>query len=121
MTDTKRIVAEIVAKETWETWQQRGAPHAVEVCDKADQLKALEAGFWPGFLMTKNMSGTECEGQELPRATIAACAPEALRLLMRAEWASLGRYDTELCPWCRGDGHEADCEFVALMKKAGLR
>lgn len=69
------------------------------------------------------------------------CAPEALRLLLEAEWSGW-TYDkdydvdeTSMCPWCsrpkpylpgmRGfggpDGHAPDCRWLALMKKAGLR
>ncbi len=76
------------------------------------------------------------------RARIAACAPEALRLLLEAEWSASGlnSYDEHswsACPWCYGAemppastldgshpphiGHEPSCQWLALMQKAGLR
>ncbi len=76
------------------------------------------------------------------RARIAACAPEALRLLLEAEWSASGlnSYDEHSwkeCPWCGGAemppastldgsrpyyiGHAPDCQWLALMEKAGLR
>lgn len=72
-----------------------------------------------------------------PRARIAACAPEALSLLVEAEWVP--RYpDNSGCAFCSGYepiegnhcaaeysggplGHEGDCRWLALMKRAGLR
>lgn len=65
--------------------------------------------------------GTECEGKELLRARIAACAPEALRMLESLEWDAEG-----MCPVCskttdREHTHRDDCPWLALMRKAGLR
>ncbi len=63
------------------------------------------------------------------RARLAACAPEMARLLLEAEWACVHE-----CPWCEagnvyvdendtiGHGsHAADCRWLLLMQKAGLR
>lgn len=55
-------------------------------------------------------------------ATIAACAPEALRMLQKLEWCRGDGW--EECPFCRRspeEGHKTDCEFTTLMRKAGLR
>ncbi len=62
------------------------------------------------------------------RARIAACAPELARLILEAEWAG-GHFDgSAQCPWCGAEQgtaphgpHEADCSFVTLCVKAGLR
>ncbi len=57
------------------------------------------------------------------RTRVMSCAPEALRLLLGAEWSA----DTT-CPWCgaweRNDEtgvHRDGCPWLALMVKAGLR
>ncbi len=55
-------------------------------------------------------------------ARIAACAPEALRLLQSLEW----REDVngvEYCAICAGDApnHQTPCELDALLRKAGAR
>ena len=51
---------------------------------------------------------------------VAACAPEALRLLLDVQ-----SFEGGLCLWCRhpscGDEHRDDCAWDALMRKAGLR
>lgn len=57
----------------------------------------------------------------MEHATIAACAPEALRML--AKWEASRDIP---CPECRQLDHEQprhldDCGWLALMKKAGLR
>jgi len=57
-------------------------------------------------------------------ARIAACAPEALRLLLELE--SRGDEVRYICPCCgagwRGKQlHEDDCRLGALLRKAGLR
>ncbi len=78
---------------------------------------------------------------EIVRARLAACAPEALRLLLEAETAdnSDGEY-TPRCPWCENRSfsaevpgeagrrfvshastHAPDCNWLALMKKVGIR
>lgn len=117
MTDeAKRIVAE----ETWEAWFDLATPERVEVCE-SNRAELLRQGFLPGFVVTKDMSGTECDGKELLRARIAACAPEALRMLESLEWDAEG-----MCPVCskttdREHTHRDDCPWLALMRKAGLR
>ncbi len=65
------------------------------------------------------------------RARVAACAPEALQLLLEAEWAteSAASEFWDHCPWCRAkrkDGHDDEdpgprCPWLDLMRKAGLR
>ncbi len=64
---------------------------------------------------------------------VAACAPEALRLLLDREWVtimwektpdggSVGRKQICMhCPNEKHEGHTADCAWLALMKRAGLR
>lgn len=70
---------------------------------------------------------------------IVAVAPEALRLLLAAEWGdtyfdSLNDEDLPRCPWCHrlrpaddpedarvGEGHADDCPLAALLVKAGVR
>lgn len=64
------------------------------------------------------------------RARLAACAPEALRLLLELESTSI-RGDMVACPVCGAStystkegvpvDHEADCAWLRLMWKAGLR
>lgn len=63
------------------------------------------------------------------RARLAACAPEAMRLLLEAEWKGGAEEGCYLfCPWClttsahgSSDDHAADCRWLALMRKAGVR
>ena len=68
------------------------------------------------------------DGNEATEAQlrVAACAPEALRMLLEMEFSQ-----DERCPWCSGtleSGHllgssdgDPPCEWFAIMKKAGLR
>lgn len=56
------------------------------------------------------------------RARLAACAPEAIRLLLEAEWPNW------TCFWCGAqwkedtrEAHKPDCRWLALMRKAGVR
>jgi hypothetical protein len=59
------------------------------------------------------------------RETIAACAPEALRMLLDAEYADFNQCETRsCCRWCMalyGTTHADSCPWLALMKKAGVR
>ncbi len=78
---------------------------------------------------------------EVARTRLAACAPEALRLLLEAEASdnSDGEY-TPRCPWCENrafsvdvpgetgrrfvsyhPSHAPGCKWLALMVKAGVR
>lgn len=50
-------------------------------------------------------------------ARLAACAPEMARMLLALEWADGGAR----CPVCGGLQHAADCAWLLLMRKAGLR
>jgi hypothetical protein len=61
------------------------------------------------------------------RATLAACAPEMARMLLKCEWGTEG-----LCSECHAigggketppgvDKHEPDCPLDALLRKAGVR
>lgn len=66
----------------------------------------------------------ECD-LDTARARIAACAPEALRLLLEAEFTDLDTEDgpDQDCRWCglpKGD-HAPSCRWLLLMHKAGLR
>jgi hypothetical protein len=62
----------------------------------------------------------EARTEDAARARIASAAPEALRLLLDAEYG-VGA----VCRWCAlpryADQHMPDCRWLALMKKAGLR
>lgn len=54
------------------------------------------------------------------RAKIASVAPEAIRLLLAAEWAGC----CGVCIHCgayESEGHDTACPFEALMRKAGVR
>ena len=83
------------------------------------------------------MSDEDCAAKDL-----SVLAPEALRLLLGAEWSGtlVDGYGSELgrCPWCRGlnpdggtestadawstvVGHRGACALDALLKKAGVR
>lgn len=62
------------------------------------------------------------------REAIAACAPEALRLLLEEEVTQDSEYG-DYCGRCGADKdvftskvpHAPDCHWLALMQKAGLR
>lgn len=56
-------------------------------------------------------------------ARIAACAPEALRMLLDNEWAGGGQ-PSGYCLDCgapQSAQHSEHCRWMALMRKAGLR
>ena len=60
------------------------------------------------------------------RLKIAACAPEALRMLLGFEWLpDRDMVATSMrcprCGACQGSDHAHDCPWLALMVKAGLR
>lgn len=61
------------------------------------------------------------------RFRIAACAPEALRMLMFLERIIGADGESVMCGCVARDEvnhgwfHESDCEWLALMRKAGLR
>lgn len=63
---------------------------------------------------------------EAARASLAACAPELARMLLALETVSV-RSDIDACPFCdawRHNGvvpHEHNCEWLELMKRAGVR
>lgn len=103
MTDTKRIVAE-------ETWEADG-----------QMLFRAETDGERGVASFGMVQGDELVANQDARARIAACAPEALRMLLRLEWDAEG-----MCPVCakttdKERTHRPDCEFDALYRKAGLR
>lgn len=75
-----------------------------------------------------------------PAVQLAACAPELARMLLSHEWSDHGAYDEATCMECAGSfsvdyvtneagiavltstvDHETDCDWLLLMKKAGLR
>lgn len=97
--ETKRIVAE-------ETWVSEGSK-----------------SFFRDRRSYATVRGTAAFYEPSAVATIAACAPEALRLLLEA-----GPGDGDTCRWCgatdmdqSGTEHTPDCAWLALMRKAGLR
>ncbi len=65
------------------------------------------------------------QAQSGARARVIACAPEAMRLLLEAEWEGMvASAHQAACPWCEyldTEGHGPNCRWLALMKKAGLR
>ncbi len=109
---TKKVLA-----ETW------SATHRVVVDDGPRCVARMASGI---DLMVATKEEDEAS---IVAIRLAACAPEALRLLLEAEWAGgeiarLSDY-VSVCPWCRGEefsgGHDAGCVWLALMAKAGLR
>jgi hypothetical protein len=64
------------------------------------------------------------------RGRLAACAPEMARLLLKLESTSC-RSDMVECPMCGASEysnepgvpveHDPDCEWVAVLRKAGVR
>lgn len=55
------------------------------------------------------------------RARVAACAPEALRLLVELEWCG-EVHDCPICGRVKSDeSHAEDCKLVAVLRKAGVR
>ena len=70
--------------------------------------------------------------EDRARARLAAAAPDAIRLLMEAEWAGAGTGgDPSQCPWCgrepwttterlNPERHEKTCRLVAVLRKAGV-
>ncbi len=117
---------DVTKKVLQETWVSGGGPgrewHAEVFLDGGRELGRFE-----------NQDGV-VEPPDCARAHITACAPEALRLLLEAEWRTWtsdesGKERTE-CPWCGieygdfgtgAEGHRPDCRLLALMVKAGLR
>lgn len=95
--EAKRIVAE-------ETWTADG----ISVHGGYPATNGNELGYFP----------YAHAGDDVAR--IAACAPEALRMLL-----DIQNFEGGLCLWCRhpscGDEHDPDCEWLALMRKAGVR
>lgn len=51
-------------------------------------------------------------------ARLVSAAPDMARLLENREWEFDGRLDT--CKSCGGEEHSENCEWVRVMKKAGL-
>lgn len=93
----------IVAKETWEA-------DGSFVIDMHVDEHGHDAG------MVADM-GTQVA------ATIAACAPEALRMLLDNEWAGGGE-PSGYCLDCgapQSAQHSEHCRWLSLMRKAGLR
>lgn len=110
---------DVTAKVLAETWAIRDGGNRLDVGRTADEGGCIETYSWPSAYLR-----------------IAACAPEALRLLLEAEEA--GERDGDCvaaqCPFCaafavRGDlppghapiVHAPDCRWLLLMQKAGLR
>ena len=135
---TKKVLA-----ETWGSGVLTSGLAGIDVGDSC-------AGVF-GSLLVESSHRVDIKGSatahDITRARIAACAPEALRLLLEAEWAGgepVAQYEhgvSDVCPWCqqlavvrnpkhvyRGDepwetegSHAPDCRWLALMVKAGLR
>ena len=91
--EAKRIVAE----ETWGI-SRRIADGSYEVSCETDNIP-VAIGY------------TEEE------ARIAACAPEALRILNRWEAYAVDG----VCPECEEVKHDDDCALMAVLRKAGVR
>ncbi len=113
--------AKKVLEETWSL-----SPNPCLGSDvHGDRMARMTAGDSLGYRMS--FSDTLEAGFE-ERARIAACAPEALRLLLEAEKTTGGDYD-DSCRWCQEESlnntgpmdHHPNCEWYVLMKKAGLR
>jgi hypothetical protein len=91
-------------EETWRIWCDE-YPHVVWFGDAAG-----EACF----------EGGDDEDQDAGRARLAACAPEMARLLLAREFC--GReHDCAECLAEPHESHAADCAWLALMRKAGVR
>lgn len=91
----------------------------------ADQTwRSVDAGHDPVFVETTKGERFEML-EEFER--IAACAPEALRMLRDREW-TVSQDGDVVCSACgvqwggkEGTKHAEHCGFDALMRKAGLR
>ncbi len=111
---TKKVLAE--------TWRVRNAPNCRDeiYCDTYRGDAPTPPPEHVGYIFGNEYGpGSIHEASNEVRARIAACAPEALRLLLEME-----KHDR--CSWCLSiapevDGHSYDCTWLALMKKAGLR
>ena len=63
------------------------------------------------------------------RARLAAAAPDMARLLLKLEWSDVDYDAATYCPSCWASypwkpsdlGHRDDCEWLAVMRKAGVR
>lgn len=97
MNEAKRIVVE----ETWEA-----SDHIVIAGPR--EVASFEEVCAPE---------TYAAGSDEARARIAACAPEALRILNRWEAYSCDG----VCPECCEVTHDEDCALMAVLLKAGLR
>ncbi len=114
---------EKVLAETWWDDEEYGYPDLVIHESEGDDITTER------FAKFEHM-GPNAEA----RARVAACAPEALKLLLDAERQSGGDYD-DYCRWCQQDEttdytlpdcrseiiHTDDCPWFVLMEKAGLR
>lgn len=101
-----------------ETWHISPGGNLVFPDGKVD----LHVDGEPDQIVTETSVYLYCEG----RATIAQCAPEALRMLQGMEW------NKHRCTHCYGNepnsresggfrGHRSWCRWLQLMCKAGLR
>lgn len=114
-----------MSKVLEETWTAKGG--FVEVPDEDRDGFFGSKDAWGGSCPCIDLTALEKDEE---RARISACAPEALRLLLEAEWKG-EVMEKEACPWCLAwrdrieeksyGGHSTDCRWLALMKKAGLR
>ncbi len=122
---------DVTAKVLAETWRVRNAPNCRDeiYCDTYRGDAPTPPPEHVGYIFGNEYGpGSIHEASNEVRARIAACAPEALRLLLANEWCSFTEVDghpVSSCHECTANmlepDHDPDCTWLALMKKAGLR
>ena len=112
MDDRARILGEVLA-ETWEPGGDARGKNGVY----------LAAGPGRGERIATCAISVDAPVVDEARARLISVAPEALRILITFN------LDAEECAMCGGMNprnglgllHDEGCEFIALMRKAGLR
>lgn len=102
-----------------ETWEYDGGKYVSCIRNESHEYE------YP--LVRLETNSGDCISDEHSYLKLAACAPEALRMLLDLEWSGCPEGS---CPSCGQDergrltgqaGHVQDCALAALLVKAGLR
>ncbi len=112
--------AKSVLSETWAVAPGSRSAYAIVFDGHNAVTMRPESHATPGYVAASQEKIAD-------RVRFAACAPEALRLLLEAEYVEIDTGDGMSpckCPWCdyvHNHGHDSGCRWLALMAKAGLR